>query len=140
MIFSIINCLSFHGSILLHSTIVGLLSTSNKYKHFEFTKKLPRTLSNADFCEDRGISFKCPPSVTDNMYKNSSEIRQNSSAWNNRVTTAQLQVRWYEILYRHFQISSEISVIYVHSNSYLSLPTYWLRYWHRLLFFFCLFV
>ena len=48
------------------------------------------------------------------MYKHSGGIRQNSSVWNTRVTTAKLQVRWCEMIYHHFQISSKISVTCVH--------------------------
>ena len=124
MIFSIINCLSFHGSEILHSPCWFIKNFRNKYKHFVFTKKLPRTLTKTDFCKDWVLSCKCCPSVTDNMYKNSGEIRQNSSVWNTRVTTTQLPVRWCEMIYRHFQISSEISVICVHSKRAISRSRY----------------
>ena len=59
---------------ILHSTIVGLLKTFKKYKHFNFTKNLPKILTNTDFCKDWVLSCKCRPSLKDTMYKNSSEI------------------------------------------------------------------
>ena len=116
MIFSIINCFSFHGSVLLRSTIIGLLKTSTTNISTSSSLKWFQEHLLILIFAKTVLSCKCRPSVTDNMYKNVVEITQNSSAWNTRVVTTQLQVRWCEMTYRHFQISTEMSVICVHSK------------------------